>query len=606
MRLAILLALAFLSLPAAAQIYKWTDAQGRTHFSNVAPPQGVKATVVDPNAKEGAPVPETGECYTIRCQGERMEERQRRREEAEARETAARKEAAVGQPRGLEFSRYISIQRGMSAGELLTIAGEPDFMSDEGVAYAAPATVQTGRRYRGAARADLSLRTWTYLPTSADPFTTTITLVGGRVSLMIGLLATAVEIPQSKSVRFIGTAGYRTIGAGSDTQAMSRMVHDLPRCVVLDLASGGVGSSPGDLGSGSSVSTGVYFGQVPAAPNTPIPGSSLADPFVTGLRPYPNSLVGSGISAIWPEWPTPTNQMWNASIQRSFGTNLLLEAAYIGSRGMRIWNNYNRDATFPQYLSMGTHQLTQARIEQRLLVEGLLGDQVINAGGLTQDETLLGGQRIVLGLFKKFVVADTLALIALNDTLVTQVRTAGWMWIIVYAYTFQIYFDFSGYTDIAIGIARLVGVKLPENFAAPYTKPNLTQFWNSWHMTLTQWFRSYFFNPFNRWIRGYKSLPAWVMIFVGQLATMLLIGLWHGITLNFILWGAWHGFGLFLQNRWSDFAKTRVMANSPRMQTALQVGGIILTFHFVALGWVFFALSQPALTLQVFMKLLGI
>lgn len=118
--------------------------------------------------------------------------------------------------------------------------------------------------------------------------------------------------------------------------------------------SGGVGSSPGDLGSGSSVATNVFFGQPPAAPNTPIPGSSLANPFVTGLRPYPNSLVGSGISAIWPEWPTPTNYMWNANVQRSIGSNFLVEAAYIGSRGLRIWNNTNRNATFPQFLSMGS------------------------------------------------------------------------------------------------------------------------------------------------------------------------------------------------------------------------------------------------------------
>jgi len=224
---------------------------------------------------------------------------------------------------------------------------------------------------------------------------------------------------------------------------------------------------------------------------------------------------------------------------------------------------------------------------------------------LTQDETLLGGQRIAIGLFKKFVIADALALIALNDLLVTQVRTTGWMWIILYAYAFQIYFDFSGYTDIAIGSARLVGIKLPENFAAPYTRPNLTQFWNNWHMTLTQWFRSYFFNPFNRWIRGYKSIPAWAMILIGQLATMLLIGLWHGITLNFIFWGIWHGLGLFLQNRWSDFVRTRfpALVQNPSLQPALQVGGILLTFHFVAFGWVFFALSQPALSWQVFMKL---
>jgi alginate O-acetyltransferase complex protein AlgI len=226
---------------------------------------------------------------------------------------------------------------------------------------------------------------------------------------------------------------------------------------------------------------------------------------------------------------------------------------------------------------------------------------------LSQDETLLAGQRIFLGLFKKFVIADALALIALNDSLATQVRTTGWMWIILYAYTFQIYFDFSGYTDIAIGIARLVGVQLPENFAAPYTKPNLTQFWNNWHMTLTQWFRSYFFNPFNRWIRGFKNIPAWIMILAGQLATMLLIGLWHGITLNFILWGLWHGFGLFIQNRWSDLIRRRYpnLGQISRLQPALQISGILLTFHFVALGWVFFALSEPPLPWLVFRKLFG-
>jgi len=225
---------------------------------------------------------------------------------------------------------------------------------------------------------------------------------------------------------------------------------------------------------------------------------------------------------------------------------------------------------------------------------------------LTQDETLLAGQRIIVGLFKKFVVADALALMALNDMLATQVRTTGWMWIHLYAYAFQIYFDFSGYTDIAIGIARLVGIKLPENFLSPYTKPNLTQFWNNWHMTLTQWFRAYFFNPFNRWIRGYKTIPAWMMILVGQLATMLLIGLWHGVTLNFILWGAWHGLGLFLQNRWSDFVKTRINISNPRLQATMQLGGILLTFHFVALGWVFFALSDPSISWQVLMKLFGL
>jgi hypothetical protein len=118
--------------------------------------------------------------------------------------------------------------------------------------------------------------------------------------------------------------------------------------------SGGVGSSPGDLGSGSSVATGAYFGQVPAAPNTPVAGASLADPFVTGLLPFPNSLVGNGITAIFPNWITPMNQMWNANLQRNVTKNLLVEAAYIGSRGEHIWNNFTMNGTFPQVLGLGT------------------------------------------------------------------------------------------------------------------------------------------------------------------------------------------------------------------------------------------------------------
>jgi len=86
------------------------------------------------------------------------------------------------------------------------------------------------------------------------------------------------------------------------------------------------------------------------------------------------------------------------------------------------------------------------------------------------------GTRFFVGLFKKFVVADILAWIALNETFAAQTYSAGWMWLLLYAYSLRIYFDFSGYTDIAIGLGRLLGVRLPENFNAPYLKPNLTLF----------------------------------------------------------------------------------------------------------------------------------
>jgi len=226
---------------------------------------------------------------------------------------------------------------------------------------------------------------------------------------------------------------------------------------------------------------------------------------------------------------------------------------------------------------------------------------------LTADDLGEAGKRLVLGLFKKFAVADMLAMIALNATIALQVRSAGWAWVVLYAYAFQIFFDFSGYTDIAIGLGRLLGFKLPENFNAPFLKPNLTQFWNNWHMTLTQWFRAYFFNPVTRALRsGKKPLPIPAIIFITQVTTMVLIGLWHGVTLNFVVWGLWQGLGLFVHNRWSELTRARFTALLPFWQAALNVGGVLLTFNFLALGWVFFALPSLSISFHFFHILFGL
>ena len=183
MRLPLLIALLVAAAPAAAQqIYRWVDAKGTTHYSQDPPPPGVKAIQVPIRVEEGPPSPDTQECYTLRCQGERMEQRLARREELDARLAAERAAAAPKAVRGLSFSNYISIRRGMSEGEMLGIAGEPDLMDGGGAAITAPITVQGGRNLRVPAHAVYSLKTYTYMPTSADPFTTTIMLVGGRVS----------------------------------------------------------------------------------------------------------------------------------------------------------------------------------------------------------------------------------------------------------------------------------------------------------------------------------------------------------------------------------------------------------------------------------------
>jgi D-alanyl-lipoteichoic acid acyltransferase DltB (MBOAT superfamily) len=228
-------------------------------------------------------------------------------------------------------------------------------------------------------------------------------------------------------------------------------------------------------------------------------------------------------------------------------------------------------------------------------------------GGLAAQDYAEAGKRLLVGLFKKFVVADTLALVALNAANAGQARSAGWLWLLLYAYAFQIFFDFSGYTDIAIGLGRLMGIVLPENFNAPYLKPNLTQFWNNWHMTLTQWFRAYYFNPLTRWLRsGERRLVPVAIIFITQLSTFVLIGLWHGMTLNFVVWGAWHGLGLFLQNRYSEWVRPRLpdLAARPYLKQGLTVAGVLLTFHYVTLGWVWFALPSLDTSWQVLQGLL--
>ena len=146
--------------PVMAQVYRWVDEKGTVHYSNATPPAGVKATLIDRDAKAGPPSPESIECYTVRCQGERMEQRLARREQVEAKHAAERAAAAPKPPRGLDFRNYISLRRGMGEGEMLTYAGAPDLLF-----------------------ADVfSDRTYIYLPTVADPFTTTVVIIGGRIS----------------------------------------------------------------------------------------------------------------------------------------------------------------------------------------------------------------------------------------------------------------------------------------------------------------------------------------------------------------------------------------------------------------------------------------
>ena len=155
----------------------------------------------------------------------------------------------------------------------------------------------------------------------------------------------------------------------------------------------------------------------------------------------------------------------------------------------------------------------------------------------TWRETLAGLDRVVIGLVKKVVFADSLA-VFVDQGFGATPGTVGGVdgWALTVAFALQIFFDFSGYSDIAIGVSRMVGIRMPENFNLPYHAESPSDFWNRWHMTLSRWIRDYLFFPLN--LRAGRRV--WLR-YVFLVLVMTLVGLWHGAGAGFVVWGAWHG-----------------------------------------------------------------
>lgn len=221
-----------------------------------------------------------------------------------------------------------------------------------------------------------------------------------------------------------------------------------------------------------------------------------------------------------------------------------------------------------------------------------------------------GSARILTGLFKKFVIADTLALgMSLTAVNAAQATSSFWLWVLLYGYALRLYFDFAGYTDIAIGIGILFGVKLPENFRRPYLSTNITAFWQRWHISLSDWARFYIFSPLSRSLLRRQRRPSnTVILLIAHLSTMAVIGLWHGITVNFFIWGLWQGVALFVHKQWSDRSRRwyRGLSEKPWQKRLWTAVTWFLTFQYVTLGWVWFALPTPQLALETFAKLFGL
>ena len=170
---------------------------------------------------------------------------------------------------------------------------------------------------------------------------------------------------------------------------------------------------------------------------------------------------------------------------------------------------------------------------------GDIADQITSRRRIRWDECLQGFGRFVMGLAKKVLVADVLGR-AVDAALGGDIAALDMpsAWIVMAAYTMQLYFDFSGYSDMAIGLGRIMGFRFPENFDKPYNSGNITEFWRRWHITLGAFMRNYLYIPLggNRCSKRRMYLNLWVVF--------LLSGLWHGAGWNFVLWGAYHGFFL--------------------------------------------------------------
>ena len=199
--------------------------------------------------------------------------------------------------------------------------------------------------------------------------------------------------------------------------------------------------------------------------------------------------------------------------------------------------------------------------------------------GFSPEDFSVGITVFIAGLFKKVVVADQLALYASPVFAAAEQGSVPGLfssWEATLAYSLQLYFDFSGYSDMAIGLGRMFGIKIPQNFNSPYRAVNMIEFWRRWHMTLSRFLRDYLYIPLGGNQRGKARRYLNLMI------TMVLGGLWHGAGWTFVIWGGLHGLYLVANHAWRALAPRRV-------DTWWSLAaGRLTTFIFVALAWVFF------------------
>lgn len=214
-----------------------------------------------------------------------------------------------------------------------------------------------------------------------------------------------------------------------------------------------------------------------------------------------------------------------------------------------------------------------------------------------EDNFKAGAILFLTGLFKKVVLADTVAIYADRFFAQGTGLSGAEVWIAAYLFAFQLYLDFSGYSDMALGIGRLFGIRLTRNFATPYLSANATEFWRRWHITLSSWIRDYIYIPLGGGRKGEARK------YLNLLAAMGVSGLWHGAAWTFIIWGLFHGLLLVGHNLLLKLRKRWGISDSPRL--LVKVVSVVGFFHLTCIGWVFFRVPDIKVAWQMVSNMLS-
>lgn len=253
-----------------------------------------------------------------------------------------------------------------------------------------------------------------------------------------------------------------------------------------------------------------------------------------------------------------------------------------------------RDGVVPAERHLGRHALALAFFPK--LIQGPIEraehllPQLRDPRPLTLHDVAAGARLFVWGLFQKHVVADRLA--PFVDAVYGDVHQHAGLPLLVatYLYAAQLYFDFAGYTDMALGLARALGVRLTPNFAAPYLARSIADFWRRWHISLSSWLLDYVFKPLQLGLRGWRTwgTPAALVV------TFLASGLWHGARWTFVAWGLLHGTYLAISALYRPYQRRVHGALRLSGARVLPLAQVAWTFHLVCLSWIFFRAPSVA------------